>query len=97
MSRVDKFAGEVQAKNHHVVPYYWPISEEKVPPSKKVKPSEEVKKGTDLLDDMGEPVVMICRKYLDKFQGQSTASTGWFNIDHEWFKKSFLHLNRTSI
>ena len=34
-----------------------------------------------------DPVVTICRNDLDKFQGQSTESTGWFNLDHEWFKK----------
>ena len=36
---------------------------------------------------MEEPVVTIRGKDLDKFQGQSTASTVWFNLDHEWFKK----------
>ena len=36
---------------------------------------------------MEESVFTIRRKDLDKFQGQSTESTGWFNLDHEWFKK----------
>ena len=27
---------------------------------------------------------MIPRKDLDKFQGQSTGSIGWLNLDHEW-------------
>ena len=39
----------------------------------------------------------ICRNDLDKFQGKYTASTGWFNLYHEWVKINFLHLNRTSI
>ena len=43
-----------------------------------------------MLNQIEEPVVMIRRKYLDTFQGQSTASTGWFNLDHEWLKKSTL-------
>ena len=44
MSGVNKFAGEGQAINHHVVPYYRPITKEKISPSEKVTPSEEVKK-----------------------------------------------------
>ena len=35
---------------------------------------------------------MIRIKYLDNFQGQYTVSTGWFNIDHEWFKIKFCTL-----
>ena len=34
-------------------------------------------------------MLMIRRKYLDKFQGKFTASTGWFNLDHEWLKIKF--------
>ena len=52
MSGVSKFSGEGQEKNHHVVPYYWPISEEKVAPSEKVTPSDNVEKGDNLLYDM---------------------------------------------
>ena len=58
MSGVNKFSGEVQARNNYVIRYYWSISEEKVAPSEKVTPgekvtpSEEVEKVTDLLDDM---------------------------------------------
>ena len=66
-------------------------------PSEKVTPSEGVEKETKLWNDMEEPVHTIHRKGLDKFQGQSTASTGWFNLDHEWLKRTFLHLNRVSI
>ena len=51
--------------------------------SEKVTPSEEVEKGTDLLNDMEEPVVRIHIKDLDNFQGKSTGSTGWFNIYHK--------------
>ena len=41
---------------------------------------------------MEELVVMIRKKDLDKFQGQSTGSTGWFNLDHEWLKRKFYTL-----
>ena len=34
-------------------------------------------------------MVTIRRKYLNNFHGQSTASTGWFNLDHEWSKRIF--------
>ena len=78
------FSGEGESKIHNVIPYYWPISEEKVAPSEKVTPSEDVKKGTNLLDHMEETVVTIRRKDSDNFQGQSTSSTGCFNLDHEW-------------
>ena len=39
--------------------------------------------------DIKEPVVTICRNYLDKFQGRSSVSTYWLNLDHEWFKRKF--------
>ena len=50
--------------------------------SRKVAPSEKSEKVSGVLDDIEEPVVMIRGKYLYNFQGQSTASTGWFNMDH---------------
>ena len=52
-------------------------------PSEKVTPSEEVEKGTNLLNYMEYLVVKISRKNLDNFQEKSTASIGWFNIDNE--------------
>ena len=52
MYGVNKFAREGQARNNHFVPYYWPITEEKLAPSEKVTPSEGVEKGTNLLDDI---------------------------------------------
>ena len=52
MSGVNNFVGEGQARNYHVVPYYRPIYEEKIVPSEKFTPSEEVEKGTHFLDDM---------------------------------------------
>ena len=52
-------------------------------------PSEEVEKGTNILNYMEEPVHTIFRKYLDNFQGHSTVSTGWFNPGHEWLKRKF--------
>ena len=52
MSGAKKFAREDQARNHRVVSYYQPISKEKLSPSDKVTPSEEVEKGIDFLDYM---------------------------------------------
>ena len=64
-----------------------PFPKKKVSQSDKVTPIEEVEKVTKTLDDIKEPVVKIHKKDLDKFQGQSTRSTVWFNIHHEWFEK----------
>ena len=55
--------------------------------SEKLTTSEEVNKGIKNLYDKKESVVTICRKYLDKFEGQSKGSTGWFNIDNEFLKR----------
>ena len=38
-----------------------------------------------------EAVVTICRRYLDKFEGQYKGSTGWFNLDHD-LKKSIFYI-----
>ena len=61
----------------------------KVVPSEKVTPSEEVEKDTNSLNDMEDPVHMIRAKDLDKFQGQSIGSTGWFKLDQGWLKIKF--------
>ena len=66
-----------------------PLPKEKVKPSEKVTPSEEVEKGTNILNDMKEPVYTTRINYLDKFQGQSTVSTGWLNIYQKWLKRKF--------
>ena len=42
---------------------------------------------------MKEAVVTIRMKDSDKFEGQSKGSTGWFNLDHDFF----LNLNQNSI
>ena len=42
MSGVNKFSGEVQARNNYVIRYYRSISEEKAAPSEKVTPGEKV-------------------------------------------------------
>ena len=76
---------------------FGPFLEKKVAPSEKVTPSEEVEKVNKMLDYIKEPVVNIRINDLDNFQGKSTGSTGWFNLDHDWFLKKFLHLNRASI
>ena len=95
MSRINKFAGEGQEKFHHVVvseEKSCAISEEKVVQTEKVTPREEVEKGTNILNYIEDIVHKIRRKDLDNLQGQYIASTGWFNLDHEWFKTN-LHLN----
>ena len=55
--------------------------------SEKFTTSEEVDKGTKILDDMRESVVPIRREYLDNFWGESKGSTGWLNIYHEFLKR----------
>ena len=41
---------------------------------------------------MEEPLVTILSKDLDNFEGQSTGSTSWFNLDNEWLKIKFSKL-----
>ena len=65
------------------------LAKEKLEPSEKVTPSEEVKKVTNILNDMENSVHTIHGKYLDNFQGQSTGSTNCLNLDHEWLKSKF--------
>ena len=60
-----------------------PFPKKKVVTSEKVTKSEDVDKGTKNLDDMKEAVLTIRGKDLDKFEGQSKGSIGWFNLDHE--------------
>ena len=88
MYGVNKLAGEVQGEIHHIVVSKEKsnaISEEKLVTSKEVTTSEEVDTCATFLDDMKEAVVTIRDNYLNKFEGRSTGSTGWFNLDHEWF------------
>ena len=59
---------------------------ERVHPSKKVTPTDDVEKGNNILNVMEVPVVTILIKYLDKFQGRYSGLTGWMNFDHKWFK-----------
>ena len=42
----------------------------------KKPPTKDVDKGTDKLEDMKKAVVTICRKGLDKFEGQYKGSIG---------------------
>ena len=70
MSGANKFSGEGQGKIHNVViakEQISTISREKVEPNDKVTPSEEVQKGTNISNDMKEPVHKIRRKDLDQF------------------------------
>ena len=43
------------------------------------KPTENIKTDEEV-DKCKEALVIIRRKYTDKFEGQSKGSTGWFNI-----------------
>ena len=48
-------------------------------PEKKLS-TKDVEIGTGELKDMKEAAVTIQRKGLDKFEGQSKGSTGWFKL-----------------
>ena len=52
---------------------------EKGDPSEKVTQGEEVEKVTNILNNIEDPVHTIRRKYLDRFQGQSTGPTCCLN------------------
>ena len=52
---------------------YAQFLKKKVFTSDKITPSEEVEKGTNILNDTENPVIMIRRKDSDKFHGQSTV------------------------
>ena len=45
--------------------------------------TKDVGKGNGELEDMKEAVVKIRRKDLDKFEGYSKESIGWFNLDND--------------
>ena len=47
--------------------------------------NEEVDKGTEKLEDMKEAVVTIRGKDSHTFEVQSKGSTGWYNLDHDFF------------
>ena len=47
---------------------------------------KDIDKGTDELSDMKQAVVTICRKGLDKFDGQFKGSTVWFKLDSGFLK-----------
>ena len=51
--------------------------------------TKDVDKGTDELIYMKKEVVTIRRKGLDKFEGQSNVSTGWFKLDDGFLKTTF--------
>ena len=90
---------KIKQKNHasNIIS---PSEKKSVAPSEKVAPSERDEKGSGTLEDIKEPVVMICRKDLDNkiekdntnkyhFQGQSARSMHWFDLDHEWLEEMF--------
>ena len=51
------------------------------PFSENKSPIDDVDKGTNELADTKNPVVTIHRKGLDKFEGKSKRSTGWFKLN----------------
>ena len=53
--------------------------------------NEELDKDNEKLEDMKEEVVTIRRKDSDKFEGESKGSTGWFNLDREFFFKKIIY------
>ena len=57
--------------------------------TEKITTNEEVDKDTEILEDMKKAVVKICTKDSDKIEGQSKVYTGWFNLDHDFFKRNF--------
>ena len=95
MLSVDKDTKKLENKKEAVVPT--PLTEKKVLITENVTTSEEVHEGNKKQDDTKQAVITIYRKYSDNFQGQSKGSTGWSNLDHEFLKIEFLHLNWTSI
>ena len=67
MSGGNNFSGEGQGKIHHVVvakEKLSPLPKKIVVPGEKVTPSEEILKGTNILNDMEESVVMIHRVWI---------------------------------
>ena len=59
-----------------------------------IKTNEDVEKGTEKLEDMKEAVLTILRKDSYQFEVQSKVSTGYVNLNIEFFKSFFLKLTR---
>ena len=77
-------------------------------PDKSVAPGEKVEKASGNLEDIKAPVVMIRQNDLYNkrvkentkkinFQGKSTISKRWSDIDHYCLEKSFVHVNPSSL
>ena len=66
-------------------------------PEKKLSAGEVVEKGTNLLNDIEDPVVTIYRKDLNNFKGYLQHQQFVLIMITSGFKNVFLHLNRTSI
>ena len=86
MYGVNNFAGKCRGKIHFVI-----VSKggSNAIAKENIFTSEEVDKGTKILDGMKEAVVTIHRKDSDNFEGQYEVSTGRFNLDHEFLKRKF--------
>ena len=68
-----------------------------MPLSEKKSSTKDVDKGSNELEDMKKAVVTIRGKGLDKFEGRSKGSTGWFKIDSGVLKKYFPPFIQNSI
>ena len=55
--------------------------------------TKDVDKYADELADIKKIVVIIFRNGLDKFEGQSKGSTGWFKLDSGFFKTTFFTIH----
>ena len=51
--------------------------------------TNDFKKGTDKLLFKKQKVPTICRKGLNKFEGQSTETHGWFKLNIKFFKTTY--------
>ena len=106
MSQVDKVSNVLDDRKQELVAT--PLLEKKsltkdydkgtdelvdTPLLEKKPPTKDVDKGTDKLEDMKKAVVTICRKGLDKFEGQYKGSIGQFKIDSGFLKTTFSTIN----
>ena len=59
--------------------------------------TKDVDKVTDEFADMKQAVNIIRSKGLYQFEGQSIGSKGWFKLDIEFLKTTFLNAIQSSI
>ena len=63
------------------------LLQKKILTNEGVPKREEDGRCTKYLHDMKEAVVTTHGNYLYNFEGRSKVSTGWFNLDHDFFKE----------